>query len=526
MMGQHRGLGRLVEQLRLAAREPLHDGSTDGQLLQRFRAHRDSAAFEELIRRHGRAVLLACCRQLREPHDVEDCFQAVWLVLARKVGTIRKPELLAGWLYGVARRTALELKASAARRRIKETQAARPEAVQPDAQGELRELIDRELARLPEPYRTAVLTCDVQGLSYKEAARRLGWPEGTLAGRLARARALLARRLARQGISVTGGAMALALAAPAEAVVPAALAETTAQAAVLFAVGKAAVPGIVSSKAILLAQGVLHMMHMTKLKIASIVLLALLAAAGVGGGFMPFLAGDEPGLERAGNGKPGAGNLGNAAVKGDKPGSSARLNRDAEDKLAAAIKLDLKDVPLEDALEEFRKRSGMNVWVNWQDLQGQGVAKEHPITLRIEGMPARTALRVLLRSADLGYFVEDGVLNVTTHQASQQMLVRRIYPVADLVASDTKAENLIEVITASTGRENWASLGLGGMAGGGGLGGVGIGAGGLPGGGGSGTIVYFAEGRSLVVNQTTDVQEPIGQLLEELRASRPAQHGK
>jgi RNA polymerase sigma factor (sigma-70 family) len=523
MTGRHCSLGRLVEQLRLAAREPPYGESTDGQLLQRFRAHRDTEAFEELIRRHGRAVLLACCRHLREPHDVEDCFQAVWLVLARKAGSIRKPELLAGWLHGVARRTALESKASAARRRCKEMKAARPEAVQPDGQAELRELLDREMARLPEPFRTAILTCDVQGVSYKEAARRLGWPEGTLAGRLARARALLARRLSRHGIAMTGGALVLTLAAPADAVVPAAIAATTAQAAVLFAVDTAAVPGIVSSKAILLAQGVLYMMHMTKLKIAAILVVTLLAVAGVGGGLVPFLAGDEPGeKERAGNGQPGAGKLGGGTVKGDKPGSSARLNREAEDKLSATIKLDLKDVPLEDALEEFQKRSGLNVWVNWQELQGQEIAKDHPVTLRIADVPTRTALRLLLRSMELGYFVEDGVLNVTTAQASQQKLVRRIYPVSDLVNSDTKAENLIAVITASTGRDNWELLGLGGMPGGGalGMGGGALGAGGM------GTIVYFAEGRSLVINQTTDVQEPISQLLDELRATRLAQPGK
>src|SRR5579859_5243528 len=131
-MDRRPNLGSLVDRLRAAAVEPAPSDESDGQLLLRFRRDCDAAAFEQLIRRHGRLVLRACRQQLPEPHDVEDCFQAVWLILARKAASIRRPELLASWLYGVARHNATQARVSALRRRAREQQAARPEAVSPD----------------------------------------------------------------------------------------------------------------------------------------------------------------------------------------------------------------------------------------------------------------------------------------------------------------------------------------------------------------------------------------------------------
>src|SRR5205807_805294 len=124
----------------------------------------------------------------------EDVFQATFLVLVKKAATLRRRELLANWLYGVAYRTALEARTAKARRRARETQrSTMPEPAvntvdRADAAGDVPDIIDQELCRLPEKYRAAVVLCDVEGRPRKEAARQLRIPEGTLSSRLATAR--------------------------------------------------------------------------------------------------------------------------------------------------------------------------------------------------------------------------------------------------------------------------------------------------------------------------------------------------
>src|SRR5439155_15066303 len=159
--------------------------------------------FAALILRHGPLVLGVCRRVLRDPHGAEDAFQATFLVLARKARWVRRHcPVLGNWLYGVAYRTALEARRAAAVRRDRERRAAemRTSATPADrSPADLREVLDRELAALPAAYRAAVVLCDLEGLPRKDAALRLGWPEGTLSGRLARARSLLAARLSKHG---------------------------------------------------------------------------------------------------------------------------------------------------------------------------------------------------------------------------------------------------------------------------------------------------------------------------------------
>src|SRR5262249_26019760 len=159
--------------------------------------------------RHGPMVLGVCRRVLDHAHDAEDAFQATFLVLARKAASIVARDTVGNWLYGVAYRTAHKARVAAARRRLKERQMSRPEALDEDVWRELRPVLDQELNRLPEKYREPVILCDLEGQTRKEAARRLGWPEGTLSGRLSRARVLLAKRLARHGLTLSGGAMAV-----------------------------------------------------------------------------------------------------------------------------------------------------------------------------------------------------------------------------------------------------------------------------------------------------------------------------
>jgi RNA polymerase sigma factor (sigma-70 family) len=264
-----------LRHLRRAALLQGAGGLTDAQLLNSYLARGEDAAFEALVRRHGPMVLGVCRRVLRNPHDAEDAFQATFLVLLRKAASLLPRYSVGNWLYGVARRTALKAQEAAARRRAKERQAGQRGGQRADegARQDLWRLLDQELDRLPEKYRAPVVLCDLEGRTRKEAARLLGWPEGTVSGRLARARALLARRLARQGVTPPAVGLAGALAGGAAcASVPPPLVAAVVRA------GKAltgAAAGAMSARAVGLAHGVVRAMTMTKLKAATAVLLAV-----------------------------------------------------------------------------------------------------------------------------------------------------------------------------------------------------------------------------------------------------------
>jgi RNA polymerase sigma factor (sigma-70 family) len=254
---------------------------SDGQLLERFLATRDEAAFAALVRRHGPMVLGVCRRVLRHHHDAEDAFQAAFLVLARKAPAVRR-ESLANWLYTVAYHAALQARAAGARRRARERQVdevPHPEVLPAEVQ-DWRPLLDRELHGLPEKYRAALVLCDLEGKTRKEAARQLRLPEGTLASRLATARRLLAKRLARRGVSLSGGALAVMLTEAAPAAVPAPLVSSTVKAAVLVAAGQVAA---VATPAVALMKEVQKAMFLTKLKLslAVVMVAALLGTGGV-----------------------------------------------------------------------------------------------------------------------------------------------------------------------------------------------------------------------------------------------------
>jgi RNA polymerase sigma factor (sigma-70 family) len=274
-------MGKVIQSLRRAASRQDVAGLGDSDLLGRYLAGRDEAAFEALVRRHGTMVLAVCHRVLKNCHDAEDAFQATFLVLVRKAASIVKRETVGGWLYGVAYKTALKAKAGNYERRTKERRAGSmrtEEVVGEDACAEMRPLIDKELNRLPDKYRVLILLCDLGGKTRKEAAWQLGWPEGTVSGRLARARTLLARRLARYGLPLAGVAAALSLSqdtALAGSMVG--LTASTTKAATVFAAGQTSA-GVISAKSAALAEGVLKAMLMSKLKWATAVLVLMLAS--------------------------------------------------------------------------------------------------------------------------------------------------------------------------------------------------------------------------------------------------------
>jgi RNA polymerase sigma factor (sigma-70 family) len=264
----------------------------DDELLGRFVAGRRDeaaeAAFAALVERHGPMVLGVCRRVLGDRHEAEDAFQATFLVLARKAGAIARREQLANWLHGVASRTALDARARANRRRAREHRAFSGAAagIRPDdgpERGELRAVLDEELARLPASYRGAVVLCELDGLSRQAAARRLGIPEGTLSSRLARAKDLLRHRLTRRGLAPSAMALEAALSHEARALIlPPSLAGSTIQAAARVAAG-ASLAEAVSASVVTLTQGALNAMILAKFKgLALGLAAAAVVTAGVG----------------------------------------------------------------------------------------------------------------------------------------------------------------------------------------------------------------------------------------------------
>lgn len=270
-------MSTVIRQLRRAV--VLQDGAkkTDGELLASFIEHNDEAAFEVLVHRHGPMVMGVCRRLLRNHHDAEDAFQATFLVLARKARSVRPREMVANWLHGVAYRIALKARAMTTRRQAREKQVMEmPERVVAprDHWNDLRPLLDKELNALPETYRLPILLCDLEGKSIKDATRQLGWPQGTLAGRLARGRKMLAKRLARRGVALAGALLAG---------VPASLVSSTAKAAGAIAAGQATVAGVVPANVSVLMEGVMNAMLVTKLKLVMAVMLVFAALSGIAG---------------------------------------------------------------------------------------------------------------------------------------------------------------------------------------------------------------------------------------------------
>jgi RNA polymerase sigma factor (sigma-70 family) len=242
---------------------------TDQDLLGRFAAHQEEAVFEALMQRHGPMVLGVCQRVLSHAQDAEDVFQATFLVLARKAKSIRKQASLGSWLYGVAFRLALKLKASAARRRARERRVAEMmagETTTTSSWSDLRPILDEELSRLPEKYRAPLILCYLEGKTNVEAGRMLGWPAGSMSKRLARGRELLRSRLAKRGLALTSPVLATLVAEHARASVPAALWQISLKAAVMAAAGQA-LTGVVSTQVGTLVHGVMKTMFMTKLNV-------------------------------------------------------------------------------------------------------------------------------------------------------------------------------------------------------------------------------------------------------------------
>jgi RNA polymerase sigma factor (sigma-70 family) len=285
---------RLIEHLRRTV-GPVNEPG-DGQLLDSYLSRRDGMAFAALMRRHGPMVWGVCRRVAGHEQDAEDAFQATFLILVRRADSVWPRDHVGNWLHGVAFRTARKARLLADRRRAREKQlvAVPHPLIEPvDGNGDLRSVLDRELARMPEKYRLPLVFCDLESRSQREVARQLGLPVGTLCHRLQSARALLAKRLIRRGVALTAGVLA------AESVPPS-LAGVTLRTASQLSAGRD-LASLAPPQIVALSKGAVSaMIHSKSRLIVVLFLLALLGGLGFGTTWSPSLfAGDNPPAARA-----------------------------------------------------------------------------------------------------------------------------------------------------------------------------------------------------------------------------------
>jgi RNA polymerase sigma factor (sigma-70 family) len=266
---------------RLLQRVAPHGGvASDSELLQRFASHREESAFETIVWRHGPLVLGVCERLLHDAQAAEDAFQATFLVLVRKGASIHRQQSLGSWLFKVAYRIALR----ARKRLATEPQAAEmldlpaPTGVSDLVWRDLRPVLDEALDGLPEKYRLPLVLHYLEDKTMDQVASELGWPKGTVSGRLDRGKHLLRKRLLRQGVTLSAAALATALGnAVAATIIPTRLVHTTLRSTL--------VAGQASASVIDLAEGCLRGMFLDKIK-QTVVALASLCVLVVGAGLL------------------------------------------------------------------------------------------------------------------------------------------------------------------------------------------------------------------------------------------------
>jgi RNA polymerase sigma factor (sigma-70 family) len=260
-------------------------GLSEWQLLSLYLERRDEAAFEALVARHGPMVLGVCRRMLADRTDVEDAFQATFLVLVRRARHLGPRDAIGPWLYGVATRVAMRARSDSGRRRRFQPLTSELVTLIDDrtaAQREIGEVIDQEVNRLPPKYRHPIVLCYLEGQTHEEAARQLKWPIGTVKGRLARARDLLQSRLVRRGLTPAIGTLSFAFSPDVWAAPQRELLERTVKASLKLAFGQTSAQ-IVSTSITSLVEGVLTSMFLNTLKwTGAAVLVGGLAFTGMG----------------------------------------------------------------------------------------------------------------------------------------------------------------------------------------------------------------------------------------------------
>jgi len=287
--------GSVLEHLKRLVGAPSAGDDLDRELLARFARENDGAAFAALVRRHGPMVHGVCRRMLGDAHAADDAFQATFLVLVRRAASLERRGSLAGWLHTVASRLALKAKHRAARQQARERQVLPAHPATDDLHWrEVRGVLDEELNRLPVKCRLPLVLCYLQGLTRDEAAQQLEWSLATFKRRLEQGREMLRNRMERRGMGLSAGLLATALMDAAAGAAPTELTTSTVSAALAFAAGETSGTAMPSAEAIALAQGALHAMKTTKLKLAAVLLLAVSVLGAGAGIWLRPAAADEP----------------------------------------------------------------------------------------------------------------------------------------------------------------------------------------------------------------------------------------
>lgn len=273
---------------------------TDAQLLRQFASTRDPHAFELLLKRHTGLVWGVCRRIVRHDQDSEDAFQATFQTLAQKADSIKVASCLSSWLYRVAYRIAVRVRSKAVKHQQIETSieeepldSRTTQALAETIWRDVRVLIDDELQQLPEKYRLPVILCYLEGQTYQEAARQLGWTSGTFSTRLKKARELLRSRLTQRGLTLTTAGLLSALATQAQAKsMPVPCVERTLESCIA-SWNHALSTGMLSQQSLELTKGVLRTMFIMKIIRGTAILLAL-GILGIGASF--FVAHHGPAI--------------------------------------------------------------------------------------------------------------------------------------------------------------------------------------------------------------------------------------
>ena len=287
------GWGEVVRRVRGLLHGGAAGGLTDEQLLEQFAAGEGESAepaFAALVERHGGMVLRVCRAVLGDEQEAQDAFQATFLILARKAGSLWVHGSIGPWLYGVAHRTASAARSAAARRRRHERRAAEmtPRVTKAEEWDDLGPVLHEEVNRLPDRYRTPVVLCYFEGLTHEQAAGQLGWPVGTVRTRLTKGRDRLRSRLLSRGLAPAAGLLAAVGRGEAAAgSVPSALAVATVHAALIYAAGES-IAGVVPASSVALAERGLKMMSLTRWKLVAFTLL------GIGAGTAGVVAFAQP----------------------------------------------------------------------------------------------------------------------------------------------------------------------------------------------------------------------------------------
>jgi RNA polymerase sigma factor (sigma-70 family) len=293
--------GAAIRQIRLLFGEGTLAGLSDAEILERYVSRREELAFEALVQRHGAMVLGVCRGILRDRDDADDAFQAAFLLLARKAGSLWIEDSLGGWLHRVASRIALQMRAGAARRRDCERRAAEraaPRCATPFPFDDAEQVIHQEIDRLPDRYREPLVLCCLEGMTYAQAAARLRWSESTTQGRLTRARSLLRARLTRRGVTPVVAALGSIDRTAGASSVPESLGAAAIRAARYIVLGEEAAVGAVSTAIDALVSRAMRSMIMARVGMAARagLIVGALAFAAVGLPALGRISADEPGI--------------------------------------------------------------------------------------------------------------------------------------------------------------------------------------------------------------------------------------